>query len=260
MSTIPAALPMRSPNLKLALLFGIAGMLATLALLPYLLVLMPQKFAALPLPLPVLMAAQTAQAGVLCWLLAWLGLHLGAPYGLDAPWLRAWVDRRPRDPSRSAHWWLAILLGTTAAVLVAGLSLLGPQAAVAHGTHAAGLAWRGFLASFYGGIVEEVECRLFLVAALLWLLARCHRRVARPWMFVVAIALAALLFGAGHLPAAFAIGIAHAPLPIARIVLLNALVGLVTGGLFWKYGIEHAMLAHFCADLVLHVGLPLAIG
>lgn len=260
MSTIPAALPMRSPNLKLALLFGIAGMLATLALLPYLLVLMPQKFAALPLPLPVVMAAQTAQAGVLCWLLAWLGLHLGAPYGLDAPWLRAWVDRRPRDASRNAHWWLAILLGTTAAVLVAGLSLLGPQAAVAHGTHAAALGWRGFLASFYGGIVEEVECRLFLVAALLWLLARCHRRVARPWMFVVAIALAALLFGAGHLPAAFAIGIAHAPLPIARIVLLNALVGLVTGGLFWKYGIEHAMLAHFCADLVLHVGLPLAIG
>ena len=77
-------------------------------------------------------------------------------------------------------------------------------------------------------------------------------------MFVVAITLAALLFGAGHLPTAFAIGMAHAPFAIARIVLLNALVGLVTGTLFWKYGLEHAMLAHFCADLVLHVGLPLA--
>jgi len=258
MPVIPPALPIRSPNLKLALLLGIAGMLATLALLPYLLVLMPQKFAALPLPLPVVMAAQVAQAGVLCWLLAWLGLYLGAPYGLDAPWLRAWVDRRPRSPSVSAHWWLAILLGVLAALLIIGLSLLGPKEAAGHGTHAIGLAWRGFLASFYGGIVEEVECRLLLVSALVWLLARCNRRVARPWMFVVAIVLAALLFGAGHLPAAFAIGLAHTPLLIARIIVLNALVGLVTGGLFWKYGLEHAMLAHFCADLVLHVGLPLA--
>jgi hypothetical protein len=36
------------------------------------------------------------------------------------------------------------------------------------------------------------------------------------------------------------------------------MVGTVTGTLFWKYGLEHAMLAHFCADLVLHVGVPLA--
>jgi hypothetical protein len=111
---------------------------------------------------------------------------------------------------------------------------------------------------YYGGIVEETECRLLLVSLFVWLLAWLNHRQARPWMFVVAIVLSALLFGAGHLPAAFAIGMAHAPFAIARIVLLNALVGLVTGTLFWKYGLEHAMLAHFCADLVLHVAAPLA--
>jgi hypothetical protein len=121
-------------------------------------------------------------------------------------------------------------------------------------------AWRGALAVFYGGIVEEVLCRLLPVSALVWLLARCNRRVVRPWMFVLAIALAALLFGAGHLPAAHAAGLLGTPLLVARIVLLNAVVGAVTGGLFWKYGLEHAMLAHFCADLVLHVALPLAGG
>ncbi len=260
MSSTPHELSTRKPNLKLALLFGIAGVLATLALWPYLLALMPQKLAALPLPLPVVMAAQTAQAGMLCWLLAWLGLYLGAPYGLDAPWLRAWIYRRPRDPSQGARWWLAILLGVLAALLVTGLFLFGPKEAGGHGVAAVSWAWRGFLASFYGGIVEEVEFRLFLVGALVWLLARCNRCVDRPWMFVLAIVLAALLFGAGHLPAAFATGMAHAPLPIVRIVMLNALVGLATGGLFWKYGLEHAMLAHFCADLVLHVGVPLALG
>ena len=246
------------PHLKLALLLGIAGIPATLALSPYLMALMPLKFAVLPMPPWVVLPAQALQAGVLCWLLGWLGLFLGARHGLDAPWLRAWVYRQPRDPARRAHWWLAALLGVMSALLLVGIDLTrSPWHPVGTG-EALGSAWRGALASFYGGIVEETECRLLLVSLFVWLLAWCNRRQARSWMFVVAIVLAALLFGAGHLPTAFAIGMAHAPLPIARIVLLNALVGLVTGTLFWKYGLEHAMLAHFCADLVLHVALPLA--
>lgn len=260
MRTTPPALPVAGPHLKLAVLLGIAGMLATLAVMPYLVALLPQRFAALPLPLPAVVLAQAVQAGLLCWLLGWLGLYLGAPYGLDAPWLRDWVYRRRRDPPRRSRWWLAALLGALAAALVAGLSLLGPQPVAEHAGTTAGRAWRGALASFYGGIVEEVQARLLLVSALVWLLARRNRRVARPWMFVLAIALAALLFGAGHLPAAIAAGIADTPLLIARIVLLNAVAAVVFGGLFWKCGLEHAMLAHFCADLVLHVALPLAGG
>lgn len=257
-ATAPAALPVKGPHLKLATLLGVAGLLSTLALWPYLLVLMPQKLAALPLPLPILVAAQTIQAGLMCWLLAWLGLYLGAPHGLDAPWLRSWVYRRPRNPGRPARWGLAMSLGVVAAVLVLGLSLPGPTLPAEHATTAAGWAWRGALASFYGGIVEEVGCRLLLVSLFVWLLARTHRNVALPWMFVVAIVLAALLFGAGHLPALFAITATPASLLIGKIVLLNAVVGTVTGVLFWKYDLEHAMLAHFCADLVLHVIAPLA--
>ncbi len=249
-------LPAHHTNLKLALLLGVAAMLATLGPMPYLLVLMPQKFAHLPVPLTVLIAGQTVQAGALCWLLGWLGLYLGAPYGLDAPWLRAWIERRP-FPSHS-RWGLAILLGTLVGLAAVGLLLLAPNEAAPHGGHAFADAWRGFLASFYGGIVEEVECRLLLVSLLVWLFAWCNGRIARPWMFILAIVLAALLFGAGHLPAAFATGMAHALLPILRIILLNALVGAATGVLFWKYGLEHAMLAHFSADLILHVAVPLA--
>lgn len=251
--------PVSGPHLKLAALLGLAGALATLALMPYVMVLTPQQFAALPLPLPVVALAAAAQTGVLCWLLGWLGLSLGAPYGLDAPWLRAWVYRRPRDPARRAHWWLAALLGVLAGLLVIGLSALGPEPP-AGPAEVAAQAWRGALASFYGGIAEEVLLRLLPVSALVWLLARCHRRVARPWMFVLAIVLAALLFGVGHLPAAHAAGLLGTPLLAARIVLLNAVVGIACGGLFWKYGLEHAMLAHFGADLVLHVALPLAGG
>jgi hypothetical protein len=77
-----------------------------------------------------------------------------------------------------------------------------------------------------------VACWLFLVSLFVWLLALPHRRQPRPWMFVGAIVLAARLFGAGYLPAAFGIGMPHALLPLARIVRLNALVGAVTGAPF----------------------------
>lgn len=245
------------PHLKLALLLGAAATVATLALMPYLMALLPQKFATLPLPLPAVIAIQAVQAGVMCWLLAWLGLFLGAPYGLDAPWLRAWVYRRALDPARRSRWGLAAGLGVLAALLITALSLLGPQAADAHVTSATGWAWRGALASLYGATAEEIQTRLLLVSALVWLLARLNRRVARPWMFAVAIVVAALLFGAGHLPAAISAGLAGTPLLVMRIIALNALAALVFGWLFWKYGLEHAMLAHFCADVILHVVVPL---
>lgn len=88
----PPDLQVRRPHLKLALLLGVAGVLATLALSPYLMALMPLKFAALPVPLWVALSAQALQAGVLCFLLGWLGLFLDARHGLDAPRLRAWVS------------------------------------------------------------------------------------------------------------------------------------------------------------------------
>lgn len=257
MNTLPPPLITRGPHLRIALLLGVAGMLASLALMPYALVMMPQRFAALPLPLPLVMAAKAAQIGVMCWLLGWLGLYLGAPHGLDAPWLRAWVYRRPRDPRRRARWGLAALLGVLAAALTAGLSLLGPTLSPEGTTTTIGWAWRGALASFYGGIVEETLLRLLFVSLFVWLLAWTNRKTARPWMFMTAIVLAALLFGVGHLPALFAIASTPGPLLIGKIVLLNALSGVVFGALFWKYGLEHAMLAHFCGDLVLHVGVPL---
>ena len=43
---------------------------------------------------------------------------------------------------------------------------------------------------------------------------------------------------------------------VARTVLLNAVAGVVFGWLYWKRGLEMAMLAHFGGDLVLHVAAP----
>ncbi len=205
MSALPAT---HAPRLKLAIVLALATAVSVLALFPYLMMLMPMQLATAPVSPAVLAGAQALQAGVLAGLLSWLGLWLGERYGLATPWLRAWVYRLPH-PQLPHQWRWASLLGVVAAVVV--LAIDTQQ----HGGtgHAAvprllDSAWRGALASLYGGIVEEVLFRLLLVSLLVWLLARLGNGV-QPWMFVVSIVLAALLFGAGHLPAAFSSGMPH---------------------------------------------------
>lgn len=256
--TALAAPPARGPHLKLALLLGAAGLLATLALFPYLWMLAPQAMARVPLPPWLVAALESAKIFLACWLGGWLGLFLGARHGLDAPWLRAWVYRRPRPDAARANWPWAIGLGVLAGLLVPVLDRLGGQATAAAPAGSLDMAWRGLLASFYGGTVEEVICRLLPMGLLVWLLAKTRHGQSRPWMFVVAIVAAALLFGAGHLPAASAAHMLEGAGSALRIVGLNAVVGVFFGTVFWRWGLEHAMLAHFSADLVLHVALPLA--
>ena len=59
----------------------------------------------------------------------------------------------------------------------------------------------------------------------------------------------------GHLPATA--GITRlTPLVVTRALVMNGLAGLVLGFLYMTYGLESAMLAHACLDIVMHVIVP----
>src|SRR5205085_9050361 len=111
---------------------------------------------------------------------------------------------------------------------------------------------------FYGGIAEEVQLRLFFVTLLAWGLCLLSGGQRQRWHLVLAVVLAAVAFGAGHLPAAAKVWPLDAVV-IARTLLLNGIAGLVFGWFYVRHGLESAMLSHFCADLVLHVAAPLAL-
>ena len=116
-------------------------------------------------------------------------------------------------------------------------------------------AWKGFLASFYGGINEEILLRLCVMSFLVWLGRFVSKTTAGgPTLTVLWIAniLAALLFGLGHLPATSAL-VPLTPLVVTRALVLNGLIGVGFGYLYFKHGLESAMISHFSADLVLHV-------
>ena len=120
-------------------------------------------------------------------------------------------------------------------------------------------AWKGLLASFYGGIAEEIQLRLFVMSFLAWLGRFVSKTmVGKPTsaVFWIANIFAAVLFGIGHLPT-MSLLVPLTPLVFARTVILNGLIGVVCGWLYWKRGLEAAMVSHFSADIVLHVLLAL---
>ncbi len=97
----------------------------------------------------------------------------------------------------------------------------------------------------YGGITEEIMFRWGVLSMIAWLLWRAVGRPAQlpTWTLVAAIAFAAVLFAAGHLPAVAAI-VPLTPGPIWRTLILNGLVGLWLGWIFCRRHLEAAMLAH----------------
>ncbi|MFW6281773.1 MAG: type II CAAX prenyl endopeptidase Rce1 family protein [bacterium] len=100
----------------------------------------------------------------------------------------------------------------------------------------------------YGGIIEELLMRLFLMSLIAWILFKVfvrkkERRSIPSWIFNVSIIFAAIIFGLGHLPVtAQKIGLST-PILI-RAVVLNGVGGIGFGYLYWKIGLSHAIYAH----------------
>ncbi len=240
-------------SLKPALALGVAGTLATLAVLPYLMVLQAETFAEIPLPLPLLVLAQSVQSMLVFTVMAFLGLRAAASVGLKVPLIRGWL----RDAEKSEVPVKTLLLSLLGGfVLALGVAAIDPLFGLPVPDVAKPAIWKGALASLYGSIGEEVQLRLFLMSVLAWGLSKLGGKRAdgttKAWPIATAMVLAALLFGLGHLPTAFAIW-EPSVLVVARTVLLNAALGLPFGWLYWKYGLEHAIVAHFGADIALHV-------
>ena len=251
----------RHPTLRLALFFTALGFVALLALMPYLLTMMPTLLSTLEskshLPIPELLLIQGVQTVLLIFGMTFLGLRMGARVGLHAPLASHLINRTPLP---TTHWQRALLqaavlgFGVGLCVLLMDSQIFQPMLPLPKtGAPLKMEAWKGFLASFYGGLVEELEVRLFFMGLMAWLLSKVFRREPVPQgVFVAAVIISSLAFAAGHIPAVSAVWDLTPPV-VTRVMLLNTVVGIPLGVLFWKRGLETAMVAHFCADLALHV-------
>ena len=105
----------------------------------------------------------------------------------------------------------------------------------------------------YGGVIEELLLRLFLmslIAFLLWKLFFRKRETAPTGVIIAANILAAILFAAWHLPATAMLLGQITPLLLFRCFLLNGGFGLLLGWIYRKFGIQYAMLSHATLHMV----------
>ena len=254
-------------NWREFLILWAAGVWGVIAVLPYTLTLQApliEQMPTLPMPLAVLIVGHIVQNAVLVAIAVGLGLLLATRIGLGAPLLEARLAGEAVGQRLRALLVPSVLAGAAAGIAIIVLDLLvfasGMPAATLTGEHPP--AWQGFLASFYGGITEELLMRLFLMSLLAWLLGLVWREApGRPaaGAFWTANLGAAILFGLGHLPATAAL-VPLTSFVVLRAIVLNGIGGVVFGHLYWRRGLEAAMLAHFSADIVLHVLAPLVFG
>ena len=101
-------------------------------------------------------------------------------------------------------------------------------------------------AVLYGGVIEEVMLRLFMMSLIAFIFHKIFGRGSEKPTVGILIAtnvVAAILFAAGHLPTTAAtMGIT--PMILFRCFLLNGGFGLAFGWLYRKYGLRYSMLAH----------------
>lgn len=248
-----------------------ASFAGVVAVIPYSLALQGSTLAELDLSIPtwLLISLQILQNAVMFAVAIFIGLHAANQVGLGLPILEAKLQGESVGQKIKAFLLPSILLGTLGSALVILLDVLvfkpllmaelGDKAAALNQEALQPAAWKGLLASFYGGINEEVLLRLGLMSILVWLGRFVNKtEEGQPTLAVLWISniLAAVLFGLGHLPATAAL-FPLSPLVILRAVTLNGLIGIAFGYLYFKHGLESAMLSHFTADIVLHVLLAL---
>ena len=229
-------------------LVGVAGLGATLLLSP----------AALPsvpgLSPTLVVVLSLVQPAVLVLVAALVGAALAPRVGLRSRLAaRAAGDRLDGSIATDAR--VGVPTGLAVGVLLVKLDFL--YWAFVGGPPGAPTALAGILAGvplrfLYGGLTEEVLLRWGLMTLFVWVGWRLTGRPEEPSDAVGwgAIALAALLFGVGHLPAAATLG-PLMPLFVVRTVGLNAIGGLLYGWLYLREGLEAAMLGHAATHVAL---------
>jgi hypothetical protein len=240
------------PRLRVGILLWSAGTLGAVAVTVGLLPQLSEKVP-LPGPLWLIMVASFIQSALLVALAVWGGVALAPAVGLRTPAFEAATLRRPIISALKPQILPGLIAGVPGGLLLfASLRLSPAPIAALQGQFTPPLYAR----VLYGGITEEVLLRWGLMTVFMWLTWRFVQRksgAVKVGLVWLAIAASALLFGAGHLPLAyFLIGSLNGPV-VLFVVGLNAAFGFLFGWLYWRRGLESAMVAHAVTHLVSYV-------
>lgn len=174
--------------------------------------------------------------------------------GLRAPILAALRAGQPLGTLRNTIWQSAVVGLCVAGAMIVLDMLLFAGASLPRIRSLAEEPFGYRLAIvIYSSLAEELIYRFIVMALLAWIVHVSLVRVSQnalPLAMWCGILGAATLFGVAHVGNA-----PDAPHPFLRAITLNGIAGTVLGWLYWKRGLEAAVLAHLAGDALIYLCL-----
>lgn len=250
-------------QIKLVLVLTLLGAMGMIAIIPYeITTLMSNESGQSDLggiPVELAITLNKIIQILFLFILVLLGVLFQKRAGLSAPLLESVVYERKLLPL-SKKW---VLIGIVVTIVLTSFTMLLDSFVFAPGietTVAEPIWWQGLLASLYGGITEELMLRLFVMTFIVWLFAKIMKKESGDIpksVYYSAIILTTIIFGLGHLPATIVVFGELTTLLVIRALVLNGLLGIWFGYLYYRKGLEYAMIAHFSANILILVLFPL---
>lgn len=152
----------------------IAGVIGVIAIIPYSLTFEAPRLIEAPVSLVVLIPLQVIQSAILIAIAVGLGLLLAPRAGLGWPLIEAWLSGEKTGERLKAVIPLSVIGGIVVSLIIIGLDVwaFAPRVPEILTQKSPAPIWEGFLASFYGGITEELLDRLFLFSLFAWLFGK----------------------------------------------------------------------------------------
>lgn len=183
-----------------------------------------------------------------------IGGYLAPRVGLDAPLVRALISGKGAGLVLRHQMVPALAVGLASAAVLYGFGVISIPWFTA--TKLPELPMPIATKLLYGGVAEEIMIRWGVMTLFVWSGWRLAGRpeTVKPNLYIAGSSLAALVFAAAHLPLWFAMMMSPPAGLIAAIILANAIPGFLFGMLFWRRGLESAMIAHASAHLFFTLG------
>jgi hypothetical protein len=190
-------------------------------------------------------------------------LYFSPKIGFGAPLLEGLMKKEKIYPKLFDTIFIPFILGLVGGLILLGLDFAMPKESLLSMPSALLIRENPFyslLGSISAGINEELISRFFVMSFLIWLIIRLLKK-KEPSHFIIwiSIALSAFIFASAHLVTIPLLYGAFESWICLKLIILNLIIGILFGWIYWEKGLESAMVAHFSTDIVLHVVFPLFV-
>jgi len=191
--------------------------------------------------------AMIAFITISAFILNGISLYLANKIGLGAPFLEGNFKKSEASYYFRKMCAVSLLIGITAALAVLVVNGMMGEIAASKANYPP--FWMPLLSSVSAGIKEELFYRLFLMTLFVWVGGFFRKdSEGRPTQVIyrIAVLISGVIFGWAHIDDKLSWGVAFTD--YLAVFLMTAILGVIFGWLYWKYGLESAIFTHFLID------------